>query len=130
MKLQLELNRKSLEPRRYHSQGFAKLRKSKQLEVGYYNSDTKEGAEVKKIFQANFYLDFADRTDDQYLNIDDITDQIITNISKSKPREQVIAFSSNVKYQTTKRKINIVEATSSKKQKLDNNINSQPESTR
>ncbi|CAG8668045.1 12787_t:CDS:2, partial [Dentiscutata heterogama] len=60
-------------------------------------------------------------------NIDDITDQIITNISKSKPEERVIAFSNNKNYQNTERKINIVEAISSKKQNQNDNLIEKPD---
>ncbi|CAG8561181.1 5187_t:CDS:1, partial [Dentiscutata heterogama] len=67
MKLQLELNRNPSNPGRYHGQGFAKLRKGKQLEVGHYDSSTKEGAGIKNIFQANLHLDYANGTDEQNL---------------------------------------------------------------
>ncbi|CAG8549685.1 14090_t:CDS:2 [Dentiscutata heterogama] len=54
IKLQLELNCKFSEPGYYHGQGFAKLRKGKQLEIGYYNSNTKEDLKDEEV-QTNPY---------------------------------------------------------------------------
>ncbi|RIB10909.1 hypothetical protein C2G38_2204880 [Gigaspora rosea] len=69
LKFQFELNRKSEEPGKYHAQGYVKVRKEKQqIALGSYNSKTKKGSGIKKIFQANPHIEHANGTEEQCLD--------------------------------------------------------------
>ncbi|RIB08923.1 hypothetical protein C2G38_2044753 [Gigaspora rosea] len=67
LQFQFEPNINSKEPGRYHAQGYARLRNGKQLKAGYYNSKTKKGSGIKKIFEANPHLEFANGIEEQCL---------------------------------------------------------------
>ncbi|RIB06656.1 hypothetical protein C2G38_2216521 [Gigaspora rosea] len=67
LQFQFEPNNNSKEPGRYHAQGYARLRTGKQLKAGSYDSKTKKGSGIKKIFEANPHLEFANGTEEQCL---------------------------------------------------------------
>src|SRR5260363_234704 len=66
LKFQFELNYNSKEPGKHHIQGFARVCKE-QLYLGSYNSITQKGSGIKKIFEANIHIEFANGTDEDCL---------------------------------------------------------------
>ncbi|CAG8603368.1 5400_t:CDS:2, partial [Scutellospora calospora] len=67
LQFQFEPNKNASEPGRYHAQGFVKLRERTQQRVGEYNSETKKGSGLKKIFEANVHFEFANSTEEECL---------------------------------------------------------------
>src|SRR5690242_1944557 len=58
-----EPNNNSKDSNKYHAQGWAELRK--QQRVGNYDSRTKNGSGIKKIFEANLHINHANGTKEE-----------------------------------------------------------------
>jgi hypothetical protein len=67
LQFQFEKNYNSSEDGKYHAQGFVITKNKDQLRAGNYDIKTKKGSGIKKIFEANVHIEFANGTDDECL---------------------------------------------------------------